>query len=692
MADRGRGRGRGRGQRGWRGRGRGRAGASKTGYDPSTGRVCYDFKNTGTCKRDKCHFSHDLGNGKAAQHEIGAARVSETAEQQQARQSYSAWKRYLGSEPNDSRNMQRLWEGALKILEDEDRDQKQRLPQDLDTDDKNHKGRQHINALMSKRVRDGASAQFIENCQQFLLTITHPALLDSLAVDTYVGSIYNFVSGANGTRIIPFLQHLCEILNAARTEAHPPTSAEVLDSTLVAMSIALRELLKRESRARFNEGLQALIDAVHTAADKCASGKPSITSTLVLNHVRCVRDMVARANGLLSTNTTDTDDDTLQHVQASSYPRDLVVPNDRHDNDKLDMTEIVIFPTRDEIMSNAKEFLPFTDPSQPHFLDDPAQRHIDTYFRLLRHDIFGELKGTLANLMQALEHDKTIINSQNLPLGDVRAYHYTGARVSQVLFSRDLDIHMSFLPPIAIRKKTASAQQKWWEESKRLGTGTLLSLIWVQAEVVHHTFLTLARKGAKDQDDNELVYDDDLVTITARLMTQDKATLGMLLQASTSGSRGILLEFPNVMPATFVPILETLQSMQSLGGMPFHQWIVPNRHNEPSGAKIYHNIPPPLYARPAGFTFPLKVITNGADVSLSIDATSSSNDKEILKKIEAVTSLDRGQCQALLAALTREFAFIQGPPGTGKSYLGLHLMRVLLEVKMKAKLGPVLVV
>jgi hypothetical protein len=690
MADRGR--GRGRGQRGWRGRGRDRAGASKIGDASSTVRVCYEFKNNGKCKRYNCRFSHDLGNGKAAPQKTGAARVAETVEQRQARQSYSEWKRYLGSEPNDSRNMQRLWEGALQILEDEDRDQKQRLPQDLDTDDKNHKGRQHINALMSKRVRDGASTQFIENCRRFLLTITHPSLLDSLAVDTYVGSIYNFISGANGTRVVPYLQHLCETLIAARTEVCSPTSAEMLDSTLVAMSIALRELLKRESRARFNEDLQTLLDVMHIAADMCAPEKPSVTSTLVLNNVRCVRDMVTRANGLLSSNTTDLDNNSSQHVQASSYPRDLVIPSERHDNDKLDMTEIVIFPTRDEIMSNAKEFLPFTDPNHPHFLDDPAQRHIDTYFRLLRHDIFGELKGALANLMQALEQDKTIINGTNLPLGDVRAYHYTGARIRQVVFGRALDIHMSFLPPIAIRKKTVSAQEKWWEESKRLGAGSLLSFIWVQDEFVHHTFLILARKGAKDQNDDALEYDDDLVTVTARLMTQDKATLEMFMQASTSGSQGVLLEFPNVMPATFVPILETLQSMQSLGGMPFRQWIVPEKHDEPSGAKIYHNIPPPLYARSTRFTFPLKAITNGADSNLSIDATSSPNDKELLKKIESVASLDRGQCQALLAALTREFAFIQGPPGTGKSYLGLHLMRVLLEVKKKAKLGPVLVV
>ena len=45
-----------------------------------------------------------------------------------------------------------------------------------------------------------------------------------------------------------------------------------------------------------------------------------------------------------------------------------------------------------------------------------------------------------------------------------------------------------------------------------------------------------------------------------------------------------------------------------------------------------------------------------------------------------------------MAALLREFAFIQGPPGTGKSYLGVHLIRVLLSRKLKASLGPIVVV
>jgi superfamily II DNA or RNA helicase len=88
----------------------------------------------------------------------------------------------------------------------------------------------------------------------------------------------------------------------------------------------------------------------------------------------------------------------------------------------------------------------------------------------------------------------------------------------------------------------------------------------------------------------------------------------------------------------------------------------------------------------------MKTISKDPGDDFGVQSTTSCNDNDVLNQLETKTSLDRGQCQALLAALTREFAFIQGPPGTGKSYLGLHVMRVLLDVKKEAKLGPILVV
>jgi len=77
---------------------------------------------------------------------------------------------------------------------------------------------------------------------------------------------------------------------------------------------------------------------------------------------------------------------------------------------------------------------------------------------------------------------------------------------------------------------------------------------------------------------------------------------------------------------------------------------------------------------------------------MSLYPTSSGLDSLLATELEAKTELDHGQCVALVAALTREFAFIQGPPGTGKSYLGLKLMKVLLDVKRRANLGPIVVV
>lgn len=444
MADRGR----GRGQRGERGAEQGR-GASSKGGAPN-GPICFDYQR-GNCKRTNCKFSH-IGHDHVDSRNVTPARVVETEEQREARKSYNAWKRFLACEPTDSSVAKRLWKGALKILENGDRECQQHLARDLDSDDKNYKGRHHIAAIMSQRVRNDDSERFIKNSERFLLIVTHPSFVDCLAVDTFVGSIYNFMSGANGTRAVSFFQHLCEALVTARLDGNASTTPTgQLESTLNAMSFALRELLKREPRARFNDDLDKLLDALSTAAEIFAPETPTICSTHVVNHVRCMRDMVARAIGLLAKTLTGSDD---APAPSSSYPRDLVVPSDRHDNDKLDITNVVIFPTRDEIMSEAQEFLPFTDPDQPHFLADPAQRHIDTYFRLYRHDIFGELKGTLAGLMQVISKDKLAIANPRLQIGDIRAYKYDAAHIRNVVFDQTLEVHMGFLPPLTIRQQT----------------------------------------------------------------------------------------------------------------------------------------------------------------------------------------------------------------------------------------------
>jgi len=76
------------------------------------------------------------------------------------------------------------------------------LPRDLDAEE--NYGREHIKALLSMVSHTNGRATFVALAQPFLLVITHLAMLDCLSVDTFVGGLYNFISGSNGTRAVPF--------------------------------------------------------------------------------------------------------------------------------------------------------------------------------------------------------------------------------------------------------------------------------------------------------------------------------------------------------------------------------------------------------------------------------------------------------------------------------------------------------
>lgn len=656
--DRDRGRGRGRGHDRGRGRGRGR------------------------------------GDGdKEYAREAALTRIEETEEQCQARRTYGSWRRLLGEPENDPNTMRRFWKGALDILESGDRDRLQQLPQDLN--DENEAGHRHILALLNTKVNGIDYETFISNARNFLLTITHSSLLRCLAVDTHVGLIYNLFGGVGGKRAVAFLRRLIQALLAAQTAGMAWLSTEYFRQTLLAMSIAVFELLRRESRARFNDEIPTLVDSIQAATDT-VKGVVSNTPTLIQNRLKDIRALITRAQSLIADKTLDDSSTADDEGNTSFYPRDLIVPSNRFDNDKKDIVEIVLFPTRDEIMSDAKEFLPYTDRDQPHFLEDPVQRHIDTFFRLLRHDIFGELKGALAGIMHAITQNPTAPLQPRLYLGDVRANYYANARLCFVTLEsrKGLQAQIEFTQPGEVRKKKATEREQWWADSRRFDEGALLSFIWIDGVVAQHVFLTVSSKTTDPKKAYGLTNSDQMAYITTSLVTQDRATVKNLMRANTGAARGLLLEFPKVMPATFAPVLECLKAMQRLNRLPFQQWIVPPKHDGPPGARKMHHIPPPLYARTAGFKFSLlPIVTEENKIQpFLIEPTHSCDDEVLLAKVESKTQLDRGQCRALVAALTREYAFIQGPPGTGKSYVGLQIMKVLLAVDKNANLGPMLIV
>lgn len=572
----------------------------------------------------------------------------------------------------------------------DDRDWKQTLPKDLDRDD--YHGRLHIRALLSGRAQASLYRILIQISQSFLLVMTHSALVNCLSVDTYVGSLYNFISGANGTRAIPFFQHLCEILVAARVETDISIPLDILDSTLISLSTALSELLRRESRARYNEQLPDLINSLRNAAQLITEEGSLVTRGILIQRATDLQSVVARACGLLCAEEDAEPNKQGTSVFRSTYTPTMLMPGGRHDNDKADISKIKIFPTQDEIMSDVGEFLPPTDPDQPHFLTSKAERYIDTHFRLLRHDTFGKLKEALACLMQTLVNDPGQLGNPKVEFGDKRAYTYTNATVRYLTLSRRavLQANISIPQPYNIRRESRVDRKKWWEESRRLEEGVLVSFICIKESTVQHMFFTVAERHTDVNKSDSLTYDKNMATISVKLTTQDQPAVEALLDLSRNKIRGILLEFPHVLPATFVHVLENLQNMQLLSRLPFRELILPDRVDGPAGVKL--DVPPPLYARNPNFAFSLRpILANDAAGPMRL-YPSLDNYAALAAEMEPKTDLDHAQCIALIEALTREFALIQGPPGTGKSFLGVKIMKVLVDAKKKYRLGPIVVV
>jgi len=179
----------------------------------------------------------------------------------------------------------------------------------------------------------------------------------------------------------------------------------------------------------------------------------------------------------------------------SIYPRQIILPGGYYDNDNGDITKIKILPTEDEIRSDRPEFLPSTDLDQPYFLNDPVARHLNTQFRLLRYNIFGELKEALGGLINTITDNPTFLDNSKLSLGDMRAYPYTKAHISYVSFNRSyVEAHVSFNQLHALRKKSAPDRRKWWEDSKRLEEGSLLCFVLYINNKSSLLFLTVSEK------------------------------------------------------------------------------------------------------------------------------------------------------------------------------------------------------
>lgn len=626
-------------------------------------------------------------------------RAEDTAEEADEKTRLSEWKHLLRKDPDflvrdETLALAELWSGASDVLDGESRECHQRLAKDL-VDDKYFGCSYIIMTLGTKGQYLGKlTMQVIDN---FLCTITHPAILDCLSIDTYVGTMYNLISGVNGMRAILFFANLCLGLKKGCLEGSEECSAPKLDLRLQAILVAMRELLHRERRVSLNSDVPDLLrqmEDIFVLLD-AAAAKTAYVCHATKDQVEVLRRVVNLTTNILK-NPDDNgggDGDRFQRTNALMttgrlvYPIDIVLPGGRHDNDHRDIAQINTIPTADEILSSQLDYLPSTDFRQPHFHNNIVQRYLDTHFRLLRHDIFGPLKEALSTIMSSFAAGTP---PSRLVGRNMNAHLYQNATIAHIAVheKRGFEARITFTRPPRLHQLSTAEQCRWWDNSKRLERGGLVCLICLVGTEMVPLLLLVSDKCTDPSQDSTLVSGSRPPTISVRLASRTLGGLRRLVQAYHEKARGVLVDLPGVIPSTFTPILENLQKMIGVGDLPFQKWIIPDLSNSHPGAATPA---PPRYARGAGFSFCLDSIAADSSTPLSLSATASPDDPVVIDELEARTNLDRGQCQALVAALTREFAQIQGPPGTGKSFLGVKLITALLSCKKTVGLGPIII-
>jgi hypothetical protein len=119
-------------------------------------------------------------------------------------------------------------------------------------------------------------------------------------------------------------------------------------------------------------------------------------------------------------------------------------------------------------------------------------------------------------------------------------------------------------------------------------------------------------------------------------------------------------------------VLKALQGLD-INHFPFAKYLI----------SCNPSIQPPSYVRPKD-NYRFSNVFDGGKTNFCV------LDEWPINEIE--TSLDDSQMKALNQALTKELSIIQGPPGTGKTFVGLKLMRALLDNSNLRRQTPILVI
>ncbi|KIW23323.1 uncharacterized protein PV07_11531 [Cladophialophora immunda] len=649
-------------------------------------KVCWRFINTGRCRYGtQCSFHHVAAGGPSqslantAQHPFNRSRRARNEPDDK----FGAWKLSVpkGTNSFSSTPLPPLFfQNALTFVGSE-----VGVMQETVLILAKDGGLQRIKQVVERNM-EGMSLetrwktikeQAIPLCQ----VITHPHVLASTLLDIHLGTIYNFIYGVQGQRAVHFFKLLVATLADHK-------QVDILPSEIEAVVRAFSKIIDCNTHALVNDDLRPLADTLFDTVAQIDEGEAHESRRLV-NRINQRLGIGRELTGWKPPKTTAPPRAIFTLQQ--DLPGNLSKDGPRHDNDCVNAYDIQIMPTFEEINATRPEYLPSMGQQDWHL--PGVSGLLDRHFRLLREDTVGQLRDAVRQEVQASYSPKMGGKRQG-----PRKLTYDNAQVVKLDFSRwqGLLITIGFDQPSHLRQRSVKQRKEWWEFQKRLRMGSLLCLLSNGALIFCSVIERRPTKPSAITDDssssgNEQVsnkseqpldlFSDPLRAFTTVSLVGDATedVLG-LMKASTSAPARIV-EFPGVLLPSFEPTLHALQGMLRNTEIPFSDYLAPEPQADLS------MIAPPYYATKPNFEFDLScVMKDKSPMRIAV------NDESNHEAFRENSVLDRAQADALLTSLQRSLALIQGPPGTGKSFTGVALIKVLLAIQARAKLGPILCV
>ena len=293
--------------------------------------------------------------------------------------------------------------------------------------------------------------------------------------------------------------------------------------------------------------------------------------------------------------------------------------------------DLPLVPTMEEMTKGDFEICANLKPVREKGSYGTSEVYLETYFRLLRADCFGNLCTYLKEFIKGDLDPRNMSVYHSVKLVGISA---NSGRVAY---------RLQFIPVIPVRDWTISSNLIYGNLLCISPSGTFKSPIW--ASVANRDIKLLKKNCSIDVD-----LCENNMSISAIIVLMSQTNKGM-----------VMVESPTYYNA-YKPVLQALKTRDP-DNLPFEEELVHGQESE---------------ERP-------KYISN---IKKQLKLTTKAFVDRISQKWPP--TLDKSQQHSMERTFRKRISCIQGPPGTGKTFIGIKLVRTILEIEERPE-TPILI-